>query len=236
MSIPNLLLTGGPSHDFAATSAALVAVLADAGFESTVVDTPDAAFAALRGAVTGGGPDYRLLTVFGLHWRMEQARFAGRRDACAFALSDADAAALHDFVADGRGLLALHTAVICFDAHPVWRDLCGAVWDWERSSHPPVGDVAVAVTEAGRRHELTAGVDDFVIIDEAYEGLDAVADRQPLLVTAGDPPAPLLWTRSVGAGRVVTDLLGHGPASLCSPAHRTVLQRAACWATAGSSR
>ena len=37
---------------------------------------------------------------------------------------------------------------------------------------------------------------------------------------------PLLWARAVGAGRVVTDLLGHGVESVTHPAHRTILQRA----------
>lgn len=235
MTVPHLVLTGGPSHEFGVTSAVLVEALADAGFESTVVAEPATAVAALADAAAGRGPDYGLFTVFALHWRMEQAAYADRRDACGFALSDGDAAVLHDFVAGGRGLLALHAAVICFDGHPVWRELCGAVWDWERSSHPAVGAVAVTATAAGRGHEVTSGVGDFVVEDEVYEGLDAVGDLEPLLVTGDRSPTPLLWARSVGAGRVVTDVLGHGRRSLETPAHREILRRAARWAAGVSA-
>lgn len=237
MSIRNLLLSGGPAHDFPVTAALLAELLAEVGVETTVVESPAAALDALRDPTTGPDPGFELFTVLGLHWRMDQERYADRRAEHAFALSDADAAVLRDFVAAGRGLLALHAAVICFDAHPVWRELCGAAWDWERSSHPPVGDVTVAVTPAGRRHEITGDVGDFVVEDEVYAKLDVVADLDPLLVTdLAGLPAPLLWARRVGSGRVVTDVLGHGPESLQSPGHRTVLQRAARWAADAPAR
>ncbi len=54
----------------------------------------------------------------------------------------------------------------------------------------------------------------------------------PLLTGAhGGRAHPLLWARTVGAGRVVTDLLGHSLESFEHPVHRVVLQRAARWIT-----
>jgi type 1 glutamine amidotransferase len=41
----------------------------------------------------------------------------------------------------------------------------------------------------------------------------------------------VLWARSVGAGRVVTDLLGHDVAAMDHPSHRELLRRAAHWLT-----
>ena len=88
------------------------------------------------------------------------------------------------------------------------------------------------MTEAGRSHPITAGEERFVVEDEAYGFLDLVDDLDPLLVTShGGRSHPLLWARPVGRGRVVTDLLGHGPSSLGHPTHRAVLSRAAAWAT-----
>ena len=233
MSAParNLVLSGGPGHEFAATSAALAEVLDGAGVRSTVVDEPIAALDALGAPeTTGGRPRFDLLTVHGLHWRMEAERYAHLRDTHAFALDDAGARRLAAAVDASTRLLAVHTAVICFDGHPMWADLCGAAWHWERSSHPPVGPVEVHVTEAGRRHPITAGLDDFTITDEAYGFLDEADDLEPLAVTHhGGRDHPLLWTRSRGDGRVVTSLLGHGPESLAHPAHRTILRRAAAW-------
>ena len=41
----------------------------------------------------------------------------------------------------------------------------------------------------------------------------------------------MLWARSVGAGRVVTDLLGHDAAAMTQASHREILRRAARWLT-----
>ena len=62
--------------------------------------------------------------------------------------------------------------MICFDTQPAWRDLVGAAWDWDRSSHPTLGEVDVTVTDAGDRRPLTAGIGSFGIPDEAYGFLD----------------------------------------------------------------
>jgi hypothetical protein len=227
----NLLLSGGPVHDFDATSEALAGLLEDHDVHTTVVHDPGAAAALLRGMVHGGEEPYDLLTVNALRWRMEAPRHADLRAEHAYRLTDADAAAFEEFVRGGGGLLALHAAVICFDAHPAWRELCGASWDWAASSHPACGPTLVTLTAAGRDHPLTAGLDDFVIDDEVYGFLDEAEGLVPLLTGEhGGRHHPLLWARATGAGRVVTDLLGHGVASIEHPDHRTILVRAAAWA------
>jgi type 1 glutamine amidotransferase len=93
------------------------------------------------------------------------------------------------------------------------------------------------VTAAGQDHPVTRGEEGFVIHDEVYGFLDEVDGLEPLLVSAhGGRTHPLLWARSVGAGRVVTDLLGHDPASFAHPVHRRLLARAAAWLVAPSTR
>lgn len=229
--IRNLLLSGGPGHDFAATNGAVALLLDRQGVHTTVVEEPADLVAHLRDADAGRLPPFALLTVNALHWGMDTPRYAHLRPTQARHLDDADARVIESFVRRGGGLLALHTAVICFDAQPRWRALLGASWDWEASSHPPWGAVAARVTPAGRAHPLTAGLGDFVIDDEAYGFLDEMDGLAPLLTAAhGGRDQPLLWAREVGHGRVVTDLLGHGAASTQHPAHRTILTRAAAWA------
>lgn len=230
----HLLLTGGPNHDFAATSAVVVELLAGHGFTTEVVVEPSAVLDRLDAAARGDAEPVDLLTVDALRWRMDQARFASLRDRYAVAVDDADLAVVERFVLAGGGLLCLHTAVICFDGAPRWRDLCGAVWRWDRSGHGPVAPVEVGPTAAGAAHELTAGLDPFVVEDEVYCDLDAVDDLVPLVAAVVDgQPQPLVWAREVGRGRVVTDLLGHGLASRAHPTHQDLLVRAATWAVAG---
>jgi type 1 glutamine amidotransferase len=221
----NLLLAGGPGHDFDGLAAGLARLLGEVGVETTVLTEPDELFAAIRRSP----PD--LVTVLALRWSMAQPAYADLAPSFAYRLADDDAVLLDGFVRGGGGLLALHTAVICFDAHPAWRELCGAAWDWSRSAHPPAGPAKVRVSPLGRAHCVTAGIDDFVVDDEAYGLLDEVEGLRPLLTSDhGGRSHPLLWARQVGGGRVVTDLLGHAPGSLEHPAHRTILGRAARWA------
>ncbi len=226
----HLLLSGGPAHDFAATSQSLAGLFDESGVATTIVDEPEAAFAHLRAVEVGEAEAFDLLTVNALHWRMGADRYAHLRQDHAFTLESDDAALIGRFVAAGGGLLALHTAVICFDAEPTWRALCGASWNWETSSHRPPSQANVRVTGAGRHHALTEGLDDFVVLDEIYQDLDTGPEIVALL-TSDDPGSerPLLWARHIGDGRVVTDLLGHGLESIEHPTHRTILRRAATW-------
>jgi len=226
----SLVLSGGPGHDFDATTAALGELSHQVGFTSRVVTEPSELFAALHCAERGDTVPWDLVIVNALRWRMETGRYADQRDRLGFDLGCADAAALARHVSGGGGLLVLHTGVICFDAEPTWHRLVGASWNWDRSSHPPVAEVAVTVTEAGRHHALTAGVESFRVRDEVYGLLDTVEDLVPLLsATHSGREHPLLWAREFGEGRVVTDVLGHGTDSLAQPAHRTILSRALSW-------
>ena len=55
----------------------------------------------------------------------------------------------------------------------------------------------------------------------------------PLLTSRhGGADHPVLWTRVLGRGRVVTDLLGHDAAAMTQPDHGEILRRAAHWLTA----
>jgi len=222
----NLLISGGPGHDFEATSAALVDLLAQEGVQSTVFDDPHEALVALAAT-----PDsWDLLTVNALHWQIEAERHAHLRDTWAFSLCDRDAETIERHVRRGGGLLACHTAAICFDADPRWAACIGATWNWDRSSHPPHGPARISPTPAGQHHPLTAGIEDFTTVDEIYGFLDQDPDLVALLTSShGGSQHPVLWARTVGRGRVVTDLLGHDAPAMTQPDHRKILRRAARW-------
>lgn len=229
--IRNLLLTGGPTHHFDATTPILVELFERCGVRSTVVEEPSEMVDLLRDR-GGALPEFDSLTVNAMRWRMEQPRYASQRDQWAVTLGEDGADAIDSFVRTGGGLLALHTAVLCFDDAPVWRELCGARWRWGTSSHPPLGDVSITVTPAGRRHRLTRGIEDFTIEDEVYGFLDEVDGLEPLLTGRhGGRDHPVLWARGVGGGRVVTDLLGHDAPSFRHPEHVEVLARSIRWLT-----
>lgn len=226
----NLVLSGGPTHDFAASSGRLGELLAADGIESVVEEDLH------RGIERLLDPDvvWDMVTVNALRWAMAAERYRHLRDEWAFVLTAAEAEVLAVHVRDGGGLLALHTAVVCFDGRPAWHETVGASWDWDHSSHPPLGEIVVRVTDAGRRHPLTAGIASFSIVDEAYGFLREAPGIVPLLTAEhGGRDHPVLWARPFGAGRVVTDLLGHDASSFAHPTHAEIVRRAARW-VAGS--
>lgn len=223
----NLLLSGGPTHTFEETSPIVAGHLAEEGVASTIVTDPDEAFARLADEPHA----WDLLTVNALRWRMEADRYAAQRASWAYELGPDQERALDAYVRGGGGVLALHTAVICFDAVPAWHRLTGASWDWDRSSHPPLGPVEVTITPAGAAHPVTAGLGDFTIHDEAYGFLDVEPDVVALATAPhGDTQHPVVWARAIDRGRVVTDLLGHGAESMAHPDHAAILRAAARWA------
>ncbi len=225
----NLVISGGPLHDFAASTAALVDTLAEVGVRSTVIDDPRA---GLRELSERPG-SWDLVTVNALAWGATAQRHAHLRDEWAVTLRDDESRAIERHVRSGGGLLACHAAVICFDGDPRWVACLGAEWNWDRSMHPPLGEARVEPTAAAADHAISCGVDGFTTVDEVYGFLDVAPDVEPLMTSShGGAAHPVLWARSVGDGRVVVDLLGHDAAAMDQPTHREVLRRAARWLTA----
>lgn len=228
----NLILTGGIGHSFDDAAPALGALLAEEGIRSDITNDIESGLATLA----AGGFD--MVTVYALRWRMlDNEKYAPHREKWAFSLSQEGRRALAGFVADGGGLLGLHTAVICFDDWAGWKDILGGAWVWGRSSHPPYGPVEVS--PGPEPHPVTAGLPAFSLIDEVYGDLDHTPDMVPLLTASAVGPAaarawPALWARTVGRGRVVVDTLGHDRASLEHPVHRRILRNSALWVTGRS--
>ena len=123
----NLVISGGPLHDFAASTDALVGVLEGEGLRCSVVEDPRA---GLRELVERPGA-WDVVTVNALAWRAGAERHAHLRDEWAFTLHDDESLAIDRYVRGGGALLACHAAVICFDGDPRWAACLGATWNWD---------------------------------------------------------------------------------------------------------
>jgi type 1 glutamine amidotransferase len=222
----NLILTGGATHSFPVATPALAALLAEHGFESTISEDIESSLAALDKDCP------ELLTVYALRWTMSQnEKYAPLRERWAFSLSDRGRAAILSHLERGGGLVALHTALICFDDWPGWKEILGGGWTWGHSSHPPYGKVEVRLDDPD--HPLLHGLDGFTLDDEVYGDLQLRSDVQALLHARAksDPDwQPVLWTRRVGPARIVVDALGHDIGAFTHPVHRRMVARAALWA------
>ncbi len=223
MSDVGVLAGGSPhAHDFASTGAALVELAASAGHRCELIAHPDDAVSALDALDA--------LVVCGLWWRMLGDVYDAWRAEHAYSPPEATRAALDRFVRDGGGLVAVHTAPICFDDWPGWRDVIGGAWRWGVSSHPPRGPVAATlVTE----HPVLAGLPPVMQLDdEVYGDLDVRDDVEVLAVArrdADDDDQPVVWAHHHGAGRVVFDGFGHDADSIRHPDNARLLRNGLAW-------
>ncbi|MEV4538501.1 ThuA domain-containing protein [Asanoa sp. NPDC049518] len=190
-----------PWHDLPATSAAL----ADLVGPADIVNEVDELRAALAGA--------RLLVVNATAYRLEPVP----EDAVF-------AAAVASFLAEGGGLLAMHSSSVAFPRERSWRATIGAVWEHGRTFHPELGPSLVRRTDVA--HPIADGLGDFEVIDERYTDLDLVDDLAPVYAHAG---GPAVWAREVGGGRVVYDAFGHDVRSYESAGHAALVRSAAAW-------
>jgi hypothetical protein len=220
----NLVLAGGVYHPVEETGMPLVGILRDADLDSEVTADVEGGLARLaRG-------EFERLTVACLRWTMTQnEKYEPFRSEWALSLSEAGRASIRDYVASGRGLLAIHTAPISFDDWPEWPKLLGIGWRWGVSHHPPY---APAQMRRIAEHPITAGMQPFAVVDEIYSALDVEPWMQPI---AEARHADMLeWQPVVFAGehagcRRAYCGFGHDAASLSHPEHRAMIVRAARW-------
>ena len=221
----NVILTGGHTHPFATSVPALARLLAEHGIESVVEFDHEAAIARVSKTRPA------LLTVYALRWTMVQGgKYAPFRERWGFSLSWHARAEVAAHLARGGGILALHTAIICFDDWPGWEDILGGRWEWGRSSHPPYGPVETRLDAP--EHPLLAGLPAFRLDDEAYGNLRLDPRVRPLMHVRATDGAwhPALWTHESDKGRVVVDTLGHDAGAFAHAIHGRIVARAALWA------
>lgn len=197
-------------------STALVDVVRQQFVHVDVIDDPTLVAAALDDA-----PD--VLVVNACWFAMDDERYsADQRIANAVSLDDEAQRALANSLRNGLPLLAVHTAVICFDGWKPWVAAVGAEWDWSTSFHPPPAELRV---EPVADHPLAPAP--FTLIDEEYQGLRMASTAH--LVARSSGGHPLVWTTDHGSGRVAVSLLGHASASLENDHHQALVHRLLSW-------
>ena len=97
----------------------------------------------------------------------------------------------------------------------------------------------VEITDLGREHPITAGLEDFALESEQYWVLHD--DLIDVLATTTHPTqpyhpwhrpitSPAVWTRHWGKGRIVSATPGHTPEVLQHPSVRAIVERGMLWA------
>ncbi|WP_066518801.1 ThuA domain-containing protein [Curtobacterium ammoniigenes] len=102
----------------------------------------------------------------------------------------------------------------------------------------------VHITELGKQHPITQGIEDFDLVTEQYwvlsdEYNDVLAtttqDVRPWDPWNRPVTAPAIWTRQWGAGRIFVSAPGHKLEIVQDPNVRTIIERGILWAARGES-
>ncbi len=215
----NLILSGGYLHDFETTSPMLAEILDEVGIESEIEED----FGVLQSE--------RLLDFDVLSLNCCRTMWDGHaayKPEWSFELPEAARANMLNFLAAGKGLLALHTCTLCFGDWPEYRKIVGAWWEPGYTTHPPIQAHEVHVH--ADKHPIVRGIEDFTITDELYYKFRFTDRVDPLLEADWDGESwPLLWLREYGPGRVCYNALGHDGVAFAEPTYRRLLQRGARW-------
>lgn len=213
-----LILCGGVAHDYATTTPMLSHLLTQEGF---VVETTDRVADLVR-------PDLNSFDALILNCVRWSTEWAPGPDG-PYRLGERKRDAVLAFLAQGKGLMALHAACICFDDWPEYREILGGGWEWGVSGHGPY-QPGWELTVAAGMHPITQGVADFSIHDELYHTLTVTRPVQVLMTAPWEGrPQPMAWVTDYHGARIHFNALGHGPESFQSEPFRRLLNHRSRW-------
>lgn len=152
-------------------------------------------------------------------------------------LSEAARKNLAEFVAKGKGLVAVHFAVAAWGDWAEYAKIVGRVWVGKRqagdkgSGHGDRGTFKAKVVSKGS--PITEGLEDFEADDELYARLAGESPIDVLVSAHSDWSGgvePIAWTLRYGEGRVFVTVLGHDVKARENPAFKKLLSRGCAWA------
>jgi len=147
-------------------------------------------------------------------------------------LTEEMAVALKDFVSEGKGFYSLHNNSHVSLSSKTYRDVQGGAY----IGHPPLRPFKVRVINTS--HQITQGVQDFIVNDEQHY-VEYDKDKKYLLLESENldgltyqklgTKAHAGWAYDYGKGRVVFTAVGHTIHALNNPEHMKLQRRAVQW-------
>jgi type 1 glutamine amidotransferase len=166
--------------------------------------------------------DADLLVLMGLHWTGLTPDWSGLFYR---PMMDSHKRAFESYISSGRPLLTHHGAIASYDDWPRFGELIGFTWIWNETTHSPVQNHRVHITN--RDHPITHDLTDFDIHDELYYRIKITPGTEPqTLATATweNHQHPMIMItqggRTSGAGTSVYLANGHDMKAFESPSIR----------------
>ena len=144
----------------------------------------------------------------------------------------------------GSSLIFLHHALVSYQNWPEFIKIVGGQYH----THPVVvngdtlkanyeHDANIHVKVEDKKHPVTRGINDFEIVDEAYDDVEILQRVKPLLSTAHPKSMHYLaWINHYGNSDVIYIQLGHGPSGYSNPNFRKLIQQAIEWSAKQSKK
>lgn len=246
-----LVIDGVNNHDWAAGTAGIQSILAEAGGFQVDVTT-------VTEDLAGWNPDFS-------RYRVLINNFNGGHTPNGVQWPERVRRAFETFVRKGGGFVAYHAANNAFLPWDAYNDMIGLGWrepdfgpglavsedgdivliprgSGRRPGHPPRGDFVVHVRD--RKHPVTRGLPEQwrQPMDQLTHGQHGPAQDLTILTWAQSPVSgqrePMDWVRRYGRGRVYVTMLGHtwrnepNP-NLACPEFRRLFAQGVRWAATG---
>jgi len=167
-------------------------------------------------------------------------------------VSEESLAALDTYVAEGGGLVAIHSASASFEEHRAYSAILGGrflqhgviapytVRQTRKAGAFAGGGPSSGRSDNARRSAHLAPdfppIDSFTIRDELYVHEYDPDNFVHFVVDTEDGPEPVVWSRLHGKGRVFYLAAGHRTDTLRHPAIRNILRYGIRWAADAESR
>ncbi len=146
---------------------------------------------------------------------------------------------LLEFLASGKGLVALHHALGSYQDWPDYQKIIGGKFytadrEEEGVLHPKSTykhDEKLKVNIADKNHPIVQGLTDFEILDEVYNKFLVRPDVKTLLTVDHPLSAKVIaWTHFCGNAPVAYILLGHAASAFNDANYRKLVSNAIFWA------
>jgi type 1 glutamine amidotransferase len=135
--------------------------------------------------------------------------------------------ALDEFIREGGGLLAIHSASASFPREEKYTQLLGGRF----TTHGPVETFRVEPDPDPSQRDLFGVTGPFTLRDELYQHTWDPENRVHFWAITPTGHEPLVWSRFHGNGRVCYCAAGHTAASLRCPQVVKILARGLIWVT-----
>ena len=145
---------------------------------------------------------------------------------------------LLDLLTRGKSLLFLHHSLVSYQEWDEFMHILGGRYhinteNVDTSLTPESTykhDVQVPVTIVDKKHDITKGIDNFVIHDETYDGFSVSADVYPLLTTTEETSGDIIgWLNHYKNSWIVYLQLGHDHHAYENPNYRRLVRQSIQW-------